>query len=307
MAFRDSLKRLLPRANSLAERVGVHVEPVHYYSSIPDRRWLRQNTPLWQRPFRLHGVSWDVDAQLGWLGEMTGPYGEEVRGLDSFRALTQGKFGPGYGPIESQVLHTFVRAMAPQRIIEVGSGVSTAVAVGAGELNARDGRPAPAITCIEPFARPALHALEGVTVLEIQGQAAQRRLFGELEPGDLLFIDSTHALRTGSELSFLYLDVIPSLEPGVFIHIHDIYLPYLFSPTVLDDIFDWQETALLAALLTNNEALAIRCSLSALHHERSTELSALLPDYRCAPMDRGLGRHSSLDGHFPSSTWLQTQ
>ena len=78
-------------------------------------------------------------------------------------------------------------------------------------------------------------------------------------------MDSTHAVRTGSELSHIYLELIPRLKPGVVIHIHDIYLPYLFAPDIYDSMFDWQETTLVAALLTGNPHCAFlpaspRCS-----------------------------------------------
>ncbi len=78
-----------------------------------------------------------------------------------------------------------------------------------------------------------------------------------LGAGDLLFIDSTHVVRTGSELAHIYLELIPRLQPGVVIHIHDIYLPYLYSPDIYESMFDWQETTLVAALLTGNPGLRV--------------------------------------------------
>ncbi|MCW2750795.1 MAG: methyltransferase family protein [Aeromicrobium sp.] len=306
MSLRDELKAALPRANSAFSRLGVRVEPLHYYSNIADRRWLNQNPDLWQLPFQERGIAWDLDDQLEWLRSVTDPYATEVKGLEAFRVLTGEAFGPGYGPIESQVLHSFVRARAPRRVIEVGSGVSTAITRGAGALNAAEGRGDVQITCIEPFPQPALRELQGVELHETPSQSAPRELFERLEPGDLLFIDSTHAVRTGSELPFLYLDVIPGLPDGVDIHIHDIYLPYLFNPWVLSDVFDWQETVLLTALLTNNDRLSVSCSLSALHHGRTDELRELLPDYDPAPMPNGVADDPIGDRHFPSSTWLRT-
>lgn len=306
MPIRETLKKVLPRINAVAERAHVRIEPMHYYSNVADRRWLRRHQSWWQRPLSSIGATWDLDRQLEWLSAILASSIGEVEGLGAYRSASSAGFGPGFGPIESQVLHGFVRAEPPGLILEVGSGVSTAVAAAARDRNAADGRPVTLIACIEPFARPALRAMPDIELHEVPCQAAPEELFARLGPGDLLFIDSTHAVRTGSELVRLYLDVIPSLPPGVHVHIHDIYLPYAFSPTVLDDIFDWQETVLLAALLSGNPNLIVRCCLSALHHQRSAELEALLPDYRPALTVNGLALEPPGEKHFPSSIWLQT-
>lgn len=302
----DSLKRLLPRINSVTERARIRIEPLHYYSNIADRRWLRGHRTLWQRPVQLQGTEWDLDAQLDWLRPMTAAHVHEVVGLDAYRAASSGIFGPGYGPIESQVLHCYVRAHAPSHLIEVGSGVSTATAAAASRTNLSEGRPDTTITCIEPFPRPGLRDLSGIDLLENPCQDVPLETFTDLDRGDVLFIDSTHAVRTGSELPYLYLEVLPALRPGVVVHIHDIYLPFLFSPFVLDDVFDWQETVVLAALLTGNEHLQVRCCLAALHHDRAADLQSLLPDYRPAATPGGLAPEAlGSSTHFPSSIWLE--
>jgi hypothetical protein len=106
----------------------------------------------------------------------------------------------------------------------------------------------------------------------------------------------------GSELQRIYLEIIPRLRPGVVVHIHDIFLPYLYSPDALSTYFGWQETTLLAALLTANPRLQIAASLSILHHTRPRELAAILPDYVPRATDRGL--YAKGKGHFPSSIWI---
>lgn len=297
---------MLPRINAVTERARIRIEPLHYYSNIADRRWLRAHRASWQRPVRLHGVEWDLDAQLRWLQPLVTAHVDEVAGFGAYRAASSGVFGPGFGPIESQVLHCFIRACRPRQMVEVGCGVSTATVVAASQANVRDGQSATAITCVEPFARPGLRELPGIELLEVPCQEVPLETFTRLGPGDLLFIDSTHAVRTGSELPFLYLEVLPALAPGVMVHIHDIYLPYPFSPFVLDDTFDWQETVLLAALLCGNDHLRVRCCLSALHHQRPIELGSVLPDYQPLPTPGGLASRPLDESHFPSSIWLET-
>lgn len=103
---------------------------------------------------------------------------------------------------------------------------------------------------VDPYSSEGVMGLLGVETIRISATEAPEDSFGSLAAGDLLFIDSSHSMKTGSELSRLYLDVIPRLTPGVVIRIHDTYLPYMYSPWVLEDLWYRQETTLLLALLT---------------------------------------------------------
>lgn len=276
----------------LADRVGVHVLPKHYYTPLPDYAWLRGNMQVWARPVDMTGVSWDLDSQVAWLRGICAPYYGEVKGLDSYHDAVGA--GPGFGPIEYQVLHCFVRARQP-KIIEVGSGVSTVCMIGAG---------ATAITCIEPHASDRLRQLP-VTLTPMMVQQVPFGQFSLLGEGDLLFIDSSHAVKTGSDVQFLLLEIIPRLRPGVYIHIHDINFPYLYRRNELEDYFDWQEGALLLALLKGNPGLDVLCCLSALHYGRQEQLKLICPDYE-PDKDTGPGL-GAITGHFPSSIWLRTR
>lgn len=286
-----------------AERLGVHVAPAHYYSSTPDRRWLRAHEAVWRKPASLVGVGWDLDEQEVWLRSVVGSYPAETPVADVLtRAEAVGGFR--YGPIEAQVLHSVVRSTAPRRIFEIGSGSSTQVSSRAVAMNVAEGRTATEIVAVDPYMDPRVADLPHVEVRKVGGLELTQADLG-LEAGDLLFIDSTHVVKTGSELPLLYLELIPRLPPGVTIHIHDIYLPYLFSPGIYDSQFDWQETTLVAALLVGNDQLAVRAALSALHHDRPGVLADLFPEYRPASLDRGVGTVDA-DHHFPSSLWLET-
>jgi len=191
----------------------------------------------------------------------------------------------------------------PVRILEIGGGVTTAVMARAAARNAEEGRPRARITTVEPSPRERLRRQDGVEVIGAVAQEAPRELFDELGEGDLLFVDSSHAVRTGSELAQLYLERIPALAPGVTIHVHDIYLPYLYAPSLFQEPFDPQETTFVAALLQGNSSLDVLCCESALHHDRQERLGALLPDYRPQPMREGVAEPGAA-GHFPSSLWL---
>jgi hypothetical protein len=305
--LRDVLKALSFRSFLGLDRLGLHVLPKHYYTSVADRSWLRAHAGLWQRRASLTGVRWDLDAQVAWLAAVCSPaHYAEVAGLASYADAIERGFGPGFGPIESQVLHCFVRAQAPARVVEVGGGVTTAVMARASALNAAESRRPTELVCIEPSPRAALLGLEGVRVVAEPLQAVSSAVFEPLGDRDVLFIDSSHAVKTGSELQRLYHEIVPGLPPGVTVHIHDIFLPYLYSPTVLQEYFDPQESSLVLALLTENDRLEVLCCQSALHHDRTERLASILPDYRPEALDDGLRRPGRADGHFPASLWLRT-
>jgi len=307
LTLRTALGRLSVRVFFALDQVGLHVLPKHYALPVADYSWLRKNPEAWMGRASLVGVRWDIGEQLNWLQSICKPFYHEVAGLGPYREIKSSGWGAGFGPIESQVLHCFVRYFAPARVVEVGSGVSTACIFRASDMNKQEGRQGTKIVSVEPFPFPKLREQKEITLIEDVMQKVPRSVFDELEAGDLLFIDSTHTVKLGSELLRIYLDIIPSLRPGVFIHIHDIFLPYLYTRVALTSYFDWQETSLVLALLKNNHNLSVRCSLSALHYDRPEEMAALLTDYQPQANIEGLRADENREGHFfPNSLWLQT-
>jgi hypothetical protein len=176
----------------------------------------------------------------------------------------------------------------------------------ANELNREQGFSGSKITCIEPYPREEFLALKKVNHIQQTCQAVHEDVFAQLRDGDLLFIDSSHVVKLGSDVIRIYIDIIPKLAPGVFVHIHDVYFPYLYSPASLFEYFDWQESAFLLALLINNTQQKVCASLAALHHDCTKELQSLVADYRPRQTKDGLQGRRQVDGHLPSSIWLRT-
>jgi hypothetical protein len=307
--IRGVLRDLWFAAFQLFEKLGVHVLPANFYTSVQNYQWLKEHKQFWTARSPLVGIDWGLDRQLAWLNQICAPHYSEVEGLKFFNETAKQGWGPGFGRIESQVLHCFVRSKAPSRIIEIGSGQSTVCMLHASKLNAKEGRPASEVTCIEPYPREALRRVEGARLLNQPCQTVPSDLYSQLRAGDLLFIDSSHAVKVGSEVIRIYMEIIPNLAPGVFVHIHDINFPYLYNRSTLSSYFmqNSQESVLLAALLIGNTRLSVLASLSALHYDRSREMKSLLKDYE--PQDNIEGMWASYPpaGDFPSSIWLQTR
>lgn len=289
----------------LLDRLGLHILPKHYYTPVPDYHWLRQHPEAWMGRAPLIGVGWDLDQQVDWLSHICRPYYHEVAGLNWHQEAAHKALGPGFGAIESQILHCFIRSQAPPHILEIGSGMSTMCMLNALTMNRQESRPPSDVVCVEPYPSKVLQANRNITLIDQPCQTVQRSVFAKLRSGDLLFIDSSHAVKLGSDVIRIYLDIILGLSPGVFIHIHDIFLPYLYPRAALSYPFGSQETALLLALLTNNEHLSVLASLSALHYDRTQELANVATDYRPQANLEGLAIDSA-KGHFPNSLWLRT-
>ena len=127
-----------------------------------------------------------------------------------------------YSSPDAEVLYTVVREYQPRTIVEIGSGNSTKVS----RLAILDGRLDTRLVSVDPNPRndvkPFVDEFYGQRVETVQSKA----LLTGLQPNDILFIDSSHEVKTGSDVVFLFLNIIPQLAPGVLIHIHDIFLPY---------------------------------------------------------------------------------
>ena len=105
-------------------------------------------------------------------------------------------------------------------------------------------------------------------------------LFEALEPGSLLFIDSSHTVKVGGDVNYLILEVLPRLRAGVLVHFHDIYLPYDYARNALTGLEHPQETVLLHAYLIGDRNVEILFLLSHLHYDRRDCLLEVFPEYR---------------------------
>lgn len=304
-SYRSRLKSLTFPVWSFLDRFGLHVLPKHFYTPVPDLAWLRANRHLWGERSELVGIHWNADEQLAWLRGTCAPFIEEVAGLRLFEQWSASETGPGYGAIESQVLHAVVRRYRPRRIVEIGSGTSTAAMLHALSLNEADGSTPAEFVSVEPFPRAWLTSDPRVRLVRDYAQAVPLEVFATLGEGDMLFVDSTHSVKTGSDVVRIYTEIIPRLNPGVIIHSHDNFLPYQHDRAAWFKYFGWQESVLIQALLIGNPRLRVLASLPAMHYDRTEALKMLLPDYEPQEDDGGLQVGTYPRGHFPTSLWLE--
>jgi hypothetical protein len=192
-------------------------------------------------------------------------------------------------------MHSFVRGFNPKTIIEVGAGNSTYVIANAVVRNSCDSTMAEVIA-IDPYPTPVLRqGFPGLgRVIESRVQDTDVRLFESLGPNDILSIDSSHVVRTGGDVNFLYLEILPRLRPGVIVHVHDIFLPFEYPRQWVRQRYFWNEQYLLQALLINNSEFEV------LWGQKYAEWS--FPE---AYESVFLGRTSEPENHGSYSFWIR--
>jgi len=308
-AAKDRLKRLYFHAYKTGARMGVLVLPAHYYCSEPDIIELEHNVDLWAKPSQLPGIEVDLDAQLDRLRKVCLPFREEYGENEHYLKAAAEHYGPGFGFIEAQLLHAVVRYYQPIRILEVGSGISTYCFQQAVNATRAAGGRVADIVCVEPHpSAPLSHVAEAgaIRLIKEPVQRVAFELFGNLSTNDILFIDSSHVAKAGSDVDHIILEILPRLSAGVLVRFHDIYFPYNYQRDLLETFLHSNETSLLRALLTQNGSFQILFCLSHLHYERPDDLKSLFPSYRPQVGWNGLRlRNADPNSHFPSSIWLQ--
>ena len=248
----------------LAEMMGLHILPVHFYSPVPVAKEL--DAKLWSKKSELPGVRMNEQAQWKLLSTFAALYQDEYCAFPDQPAAgappyTYFRNNGYYGYLDGAVLYCMIRHFKPRRIYEIGSGNTTYLSAQAILKNAEE---APNYRCelvaFEPYPNEVLRAgLPGLThLVTLKAQDIPGEVFQKLEENDILFIDSSHVLKAGSDVQYEYLEVLPKLRKGVLIHVHDIFLPMDYPQEwIVHRNRYWTEQYLLQAFLAFNDAFEV--------------------------------------------------
>ena len=266
------------RLFDMAERMKVHILPVGFYSPVPDTSALDEE--IWAE--RLDDVvKFDGSAQCV-LIERLAPWASEMAATRE-NPVDNGPIeytwrNPVFNPVDATVYYSMIREFRPKRIIEIGSGYSTLVALQAAERNTDT-----QVICIEPNPPGFLTAeRKGLTrVIASPLQDVPLEVFDVLEKGDIFFVDSTHICQIGSDVNRIVFHLMPRIKPGVLIHFHDIFLPWNYPRHWAKEkrLFSNEQYLLLAFLMFNEsfEVLLANYYLLTEHRERMRRALPFLP------------------------------
>lgn len=264
----------LPRCKKALLNVGVFPIRAHYYEPLFDERFITR--PLTDDR-NLPGIDWNTREQLALLESFS--YNNELSGIPSSKSSKQ-EFFLNNGSFESgdaEYWYNMIRFKKPRKIIEIGSGNSTLMAIRAIKKNEEDLDHKCKHICIEPFENEWLERT-GVHVIRKKVEEVDKSIFFDLGMNDIVFIDSSHVIRSQGDVLCEYLEVLPLLSKGVIVHIHDIFSPKDYPEAwVRKEVRFWNEQYLLEAFLTNNSDWKIIGALNYLHHNYYNELKSKCP------------------------------
>jgi hypothetical protein len=250
--------------------------PGHYYSPIPSMDEIKENEDkIFSCASTVPGVQLNKEKQLKLLDEFSRFY-DEIPFSEHKEESTRYYFHNGwfsYG--DAIALYSMIRHLSPKRIIEVGSGFSSAVMLDTNDLffnNSID------CTFIEPNPERFKSMMGENNKLFIQKvQDVDIENFRALQENDILFIDSSHVSKIGSDVNFIFSEVLPKLNKGVYIHFHDIFFPFEYPKEWVYKGVAWNEAYLLKAFLQFNCSFDIVLWNHYLSKFHSHEISLKLP------------------------------
>ena len=269
--------RFLPVNNKIFMKFGLLPVRDHYYQPlINPRKHLKKSL---REDRQLPGINLNIEGQLSILKAFD--FNEELEKFpmekenDLEYYFKNGSFESGDG----EFLYNIIRQKKPSKFIEIGSGFSTLMANSAIIKNNNDGKH----ICIEPYEVEWIKKLK-VEVIRKKVEDVNMEIFLGLQKNDILFIDSSHVIRPQGDVLTEYLEILPQLNPGVIVHVHDIFTPkdYL-DEFVYINHYMWNEQYLLEALLSNSQSFKIIGAVNYLKHHYFEELAKKSPALKKQP------------------------
>lgn len=277
----DIAQKIWRRTWRLAAQLGIaseYVPPGHYYSAIPSlHEVLDQSSKIFSKAVTLYGIELNTEKQIQILRSFQDMQ-EQIPFYSSEKRIRFNIENDTFTYDDAPILHYMMRLLSPKRIIEIGSGNSSACMLDTTELYLNDAVKFTFIDvdCNSLRGRLLKRDLEKVEIVEKPIQEVNLEIFKSLEPNDLLFIDSSHVIKTGSDLHTIFFEILPILAPGVCIHFHDIRYPFQYPEGWVKQKIFWNEAYLLRAFLMNNRCFEVKFWLNYLINIGSSELTELL-------------------------------
>jgi predicted O-methyltransferase YrrM len=258
------------------------VAPGHFYSPLPSRADVEEQLAKQvQRNLLLSlpGIDINVPEQLRLLESLRGYYSTLPFKADPVPGLLYRLENAHFPYTDGIILFCMLNALRPRRIIEIGSGFSTCAILDTNRLclggQAR-------VTCIDPhpevLRKLLANSQDPVTIVESKLQDIDLGIFDELGPNDLLFVDSSHVSKCGSDVNCIVFEILPRLKPGVAIQIHDIYIGFEYPEKWLREGRAWNEAYLLRAFLEYNQSFRILLFIGYLQNMHEAWFREHMPD-----------------------------
>jgi len=254
----------------------------HFYSPIPEMQEIINNYDIMvKNSSSTHGINFNEEKQIALFNEFSKyfndlPYKDKQH--ENFRYyFINGYFQHG----DAIITQSFLRHFRPNRVIEIGSGFSSALMLDTSDhfLNSKI-----KFTFIEPYTerlRKLLYRTDNdlYTIIEKGVQEVPLNIYDSLNEGDILFVDSSHIVKLGSDVNFIISEVFPILKKGVIIHIHDMFYPFQYPKQWFLEGRAWNETYFVKTFLQYNDTFSIMFFNSYMLQYHKELLIQKLPSY----------------------------
>jgi predicted O-methyltransferase YrrM len=256
----------------------------HFYSPVVSKTELTDlDKQIWEDQFEdsIPGIELNKDKQTALLKKFSEyyrdlPFSEEKSGKSRYYYENI-----SYAYTDAILLYSFIRHFKPNRIIEIGSGFSSAVMLDTRDLFC----PNLDLTFIDPYPKSLLSLLrendsENCKIVQSKVQHVKTDQFSILKKNDFLFIDSSHVTKTGSDVNYEIFKILPSLNAGVLIHFHDIFYPFEYPKEWAYEGRNWNESYLLRAFLSYNKDFEIVMFADYIHKNHSSAFGQMPLTYK---------------------------
>jgi len=251
---------LLRQNPAITDRWDYHLRPIHYYEPLPD--FAQITAEQTQRRRQSTAIDYNLPGQVQLVRRLGEQYRPELEELARLPEPDGFNFKNGYFiDFDAAMYYALLRDLKPKQVIEIGSGNSTRIADKALKRNRAEGHPS-SLTCIEPFPQPRLtDAKVDIELIVRPVESIELDFFKRLQSGDVLFIDSSHAVKFGGDVCREFLEILPSLAPGVWIHVHDIFFPHDYpAEWLIEKRIAFNEQYLLEAFLAYNHSFSVQAA-----------------------------------------------
>ncbi len=240
------------------QRLGYHLQPNGFYTPLNDCNFLSQNQDLWRSRPPNRGIDWNIDGQLK-TSKTVGKYIDELQDVPTRHIPGKLEYcwdNYFWNNADALVQYALIRHYKPRRFVEIGCGWSSLLLQRAIEKN---GSPCKVVQ-IEPYPNANIFSVLPKTWVHYNVilQRVPTHVFEELQAGDICFYDGSHCSKEGSDVNWFFFEILPSLAPGVIIHLHDIFLPDSYPEQwIFERGQTWNEQYILQAFLMHNKSYEI--------------------------------------------------
>jgi len=246
-------------------KLELYMMPIHYYYPIPDFDKIRGDEFWDSKANKIPGIELNEEYQLQLLRDefpkYVTEYGFPLQKRDVEHASSFYFDNHMFANTDAEVYYCMIRHFKPRIIIEIGGGRSTQICHEASKRNSEVDKIQTQMIVIDPYPNREIlipMSKDLITLIESKVEEIDLDVFQKLHENDILFIDSSHVVKSGGDVNCLFLEVIPRLNPGVIIHIHDIRIPYeVTKGFILDQGRFFTEQYLLHAFLIGNRDFEI--------------------------------------------------